>query len=53
VWKQEIIDGQPPRSESMTGLAGWQVAELVVGVHALLGGWQRLSLTFNLPGSSM
>jgi hypothetical protein len=25
----------------MTGLAGWQVTELVVGVHALLGGWQR------------
>lgn len=41
VWKEEIIDGEPPRCARMTGLPAWQVTELAAGVFALLGMWQR------------
>jgi hypothetical protein len=41
VWTEEIIEGQPPRCQAMTGLRGDQVAELVTAVFGLLGGvWQ-------------
>jgi hypothetical protein len=41
VWTKEIIEGQPPRCQAMTGLPGDQVAELVTAVYGLLGGvWQ-------------
>jgi hypothetical protein len=41
VWTKEIIEGQPPRCQAMTGLPSDQVAELVTAVYGLLGGvWQ-------------
>ncbi|BCJ56349.1 hypothetical protein Asp14428_78240 [Actinoplanes sp. NBRC 14428] len=41
MWTKEIIEGQPPRCQAMTGLRGDQVAELVTVVFSLLGGiWQ-------------
>ena len=41
MWTKEIIEGQPPRCQAMTGLPSDQVAELVTAVYGLLGGvWQ-------------
>jgi hypothetical protein len=41
VWTEEIVEGQPPRCQAMTGLRGDQVADLVTTVFGLLSGvWQ-------------
>jgi hypothetical protein len=41
VWTNQIVEGQPPRCQAMTGLHGDQVADLVGAVFDMLGGvWQ-------------
>jgi hypothetical protein len=41
VWTKEIIEGQPPRCQAMTGLRADQVTDLVTAVFDQLGGvWQ-------------
>jgi DDE superfamily endonuclease/Helix-turn-helix of DDE superfamily endonuclease len=39
VWTAEIVEGQPPRCEAMTGLRSDQVAELVTAVSGMVGVW--------------
>lgn len=41
MWTKEIIEGQPPRCQAMTGLRADQVTDLVTAVLDLLDGvWQ-------------
>ena len=43
MWTKEIIEGQPPRCQAVTGLRADQVTDLVTAVFDLLGGiWQPI-----------